>query len=214
MKRKLINFTVAVASIAGFALAGPAAFALSNSNPHPNVTFCHATGSNTNPYVQITTNANGVISGHVNHQDTRDIIPEFTYVDHGVTKHFPGQNLTSEGLAILHNGCQVPHGGQGGDVDHHQCATHHEDEHTVNCHPTTGGMGGGNETTTPTGGQGGGVVLGASTDGQGAGVATVPSGGVNAGVGGVSTLSLTALTGLIASVASLGLGARRLGKSL
>jgi hypothetical protein len=70
-----------------------------------------------------------------------------------------------------------------------------------------------NTFTAPTncgGGQGGGTVLGATTT---AGVAATPAGGVNAGTGGVSTLSLGALIGLTASIGSLGLGVRRLGKS-
>lgn len=39
------------------------------------VTFCHATGSATNPYVEITTSRSAVIHAHDRHQDGRDIIP-------------------------------------------------------------------------------------------------------------------------------------------
>jgi len=38
------------------------------------VTICHATGSATNPYVEITISVNG-LHGHAHHQDGRDIIP-------------------------------------------------------------------------------------------------------------------------------------------
>jgi hypothetical protein len=84
-----------------------------SDNPGNKVTICHATGSQTNPYVQISPNANGVISGHVNHQDTRDIIPPFSY-NHGTTKSFPGQNFDASGQAVLRNGCKVTIGQGGG----------------------------------------------------------------------------------------------------
>lgn len=47
------------------------------------VTICHATGSATNPYVIITIAKQAVLNGHLDHQDGRDIIPEFD--------DFPGQ---------------------------------------------------------------------------------------------------------------------------
>jgi hypothetical protein len=46
-------------------------------NTHANAgktTFCHATGSKTNPYVTITT-SNNALPAHTRHQDGRDIIP-------------------------------------------------------------------------------------------------------------------------------------------
>ena len=42
---------------------------------HERVTFCHATGSATNPFVEITTSRSAVINAHDHHQDGRDIIP-------------------------------------------------------------------------------------------------------------------------------------------
>lgn len=42
---------------------------------HERVTFCHATGSATNPFVEITTSRSAVIRAHDRHQDGRDIIP-------------------------------------------------------------------------------------------------------------------------------------------
>jgi hypothetical protein len=95
-----------------------------NSNAQNKVTICHATGSQTNPYVKISPDANGVISGHVNHQDTRDIIPPFDYNDHGTTKSFPGQNWDANGQAIFNNGCVVATtGGQGGGTTNNQQTT-------------------------------------------------------------------------------------------
>ncbi len=41
---------------------------------HEKITICHATGSATNPFVQITISKNG-LHGHAKHQDGRDIIP-------------------------------------------------------------------------------------------------------------------------------------------
>ncbi len=54
----------------GLGVVAPAASAA----PAPKVTICHATGSATKPYVQITVNANAV-PAHETHQDREDIIP-------------------------------------------------------------------------------------------------------------------------------------------
>src|SRR5437762_3327177 len=58
------------------------------------VTICHATGSKSHPFVEISPSAAGVFHGHVRHQDARDIIPAFSFVEHGATVSFAGQNLT------------------------------------------------------------------------------------------------------------------------
>ncbi|SDQ13855.1 hypothetical protein [Leucobacter chromiiresistens] len=76
-----------------------------SENPHNKVTLCHATGSEKNPYVSITVNANGTANGHIGHQDGRDIIPPFTYNDHGEEGSFGGQNWDAAGQAIWNNGC-------------------------------------------------------------------------------------------------------------
>jgi hypothetical protein len=52
------------------------------------VTICHRTGSATNPYIEISPDAEGVVSGHLDHDqigngEGGDIIPVF--VLHGVT---------------------------------------------------------------------------------------------------------------------------------
>jgi hypothetical protein len=46
----------------------------SDGNNDGKVTICHATGSATNPYVEITISVNAV-AAHERHQDGRDIIP-------------------------------------------------------------------------------------------------------------------------------------------
>jgi len=68
------------------------------------VTICHATGSQTNPFVVISPDAEGVIEGHYGHQDQRDIIPPFTYGG----QSYPGQNWDSQGKATYDHGCTPP----------------------------------------------------------------------------------------------------------
>lgn len=115
---KLKSIVAGVAA-AGLIASAPVAAVLAksnngNDNPGNKVTICHATGSSSNPYVVISPDANGVISGHVNHQDSRDIIPPFNYNSHGTTVHFGGQNWTSAGIAIYNNGCKPTTSGGGG----------------------------------------------------------------------------------------------------
>jgi hypothetical protein len=50
------------------------------------ITFCHATGSSSNPYEKLTTSVNAFFqAGHDTHQDKRDIYPAFSYVKQGKT---------------------------------------------------------------------------------------------------------------------------------
>ena len=125
------------------------------------VTICHATGSQTNPFVRITPAAEGVIDGHYAHQDQRDVIPPFTFGG----KNYPGQNWDSRGKAIYNNDCKVP--GTTG---------------------TTGTTGTGTTGTTGTGTPGttGGSTVVPTTSNKNAsapsvGSYTVPSGSVHAG---------------------------------
>ncbi|MDQ3123409.1 MAG: hypothetical protein M3Q14_01865 [bacterium] len=69
------------------------------------VTLCHATGSDTNPFVKITVSAAGAFNGHLGegHQNGEDIIPPFEY--RGQTY---SQNWDAEGMAIFRNNCEVP----------------------------------------------------------------------------------------------------------
>jgi hypothetical protein len=77
------------------------------------VTICHRTGSATNPYIEISPDAEGVVSGHLDHDqigngEGGDIIPVF--VLHGVT-YSKNLGITIGGVpgaAILANHCQMP----------------------------------------------------------------------------------------------------------
>ncbi|MFF2496203.1 hypothetical protein [Agromyces sp. NPDC058064] len=51
-----------------------------NESTVKKITFCHATGSATNPYVRLTTSVSAFLNaGHIDHQNRGDIYPEFTY---------------------------------------------------------------------------------------------------------------------------------------
>lgn len=95
--RKFLTAAGVVAILTGMSTFASAA-------PHdPQVTICHATHSDTNPYVQITVDAdavNGAGHGqdHSGHAD--DIIPPVE----GVTL---GLNWDASGQAIYANGCQT-----------------------------------------------------------------------------------------------------------
>jgi hypothetical protein len=104
---------VAFAGLAvAYVVAGPAAGSTSVKN---GVTICHATSSSANPFVEITTSADGVLSGHAHHPD--DIIPPFEVVlNNGTTVVFPGKNMDTAfatgytGAELLANGCRAPKG--------------------------------------------------------------------------------------------------------
>lgn len=51
---------------------------MASADPADRVTICHATGSQTNPYVSVTASGNGIYNGHIAHQHGNDIIPQFT----------------------------------------------------------------------------------------------------------------------------------------
>lgn len=63
------------------------------------ITICHATGSESNPYVVITIALQG-LNGHAgdHHQHSADIIPPNKVI-------YDGQNWTDEGKATYNNGC-------------------------------------------------------------------------------------------------------------
>jgi hypothetical protein len=99
MRNKFLLFLVVIlVGIAGFATTS----ALASKPPHHQVTLCHATHSQKNPYVSITVDvaSAGVASdlhGHRGH--SADIIPSFEY--DGVTYSAQGDQ------SILANGCNV-----------------------------------------------------------------------------------------------------------
>jgi hypothetical protein len=107
--------------VLGTALLAPSAALATKPAPDHQVTICHRTNSDTNPYVEITVDI--ASSGHLKGgHDTEhegpiwnptlktqkiewgDIIPPYTYLDFS----YPGQNIGPEGQAILDNGCVVP----------------------------------------------------------------------------------------------------------
>jgi hypothetical protein len=166
----------------GYAMQGD-----NNGNKNDKQTICHATNSNTNPYVVITPNKNGDVDGHAKHTgpiwtaDLKaqhiswgDIIPPFDYNDHGTAAHYDGQNWTDVGQAWFANGCAAPTGGGGGGT-------------------TTGATTGastGASTGAGTGASTGastGAGTGASSGGGGGGTFTGGGGGTFTGGGGGGT---------------------------
>jgi hypothetical protein len=70
------------------------------------VTICHATSSETNPYVQLQVDDGSIVkeNGHDSHPG--DIIPPFDYVDQsGQTQHYPGKNWDTSQIGVWENGC-------------------------------------------------------------------------------------------------------------
>jgi hypothetical protein len=108
-KTSLITAGVVTASLLLTMLSGDLVFASStNSNRHTPVTICHATGSNSNPYVKETVdddavdgNGNGNADHNRNdHQHGEDIIPPGTW-------DADGRNWNTQGQATWNNNCTV-----------------------------------------------------------------------------------------------------------
>jgi hypothetical protein len=84
---------------------------ISCDNTTTKVPICHATGSNSNPYVSESVSYDSIInpSGHGSSGvNVGDIIPPFTYVKGGVSGSYAGQNWDATHQAIYNNGCKVP----------------------------------------------------------------------------------------------------------
>lgn len=158
-----------------------------NGNKNDKQTICHATNSDTNPYVVITPNKNGDLDGHAKHTGPiwsaglkaqhiswGDIIPPFDYNDHGTPSHFAGQNWTADGQAWFANGCAAPTGGGGGTTGGTTGTTSGGTTGTTSG-GTTGTTSGGTSGGTGTGGGGGGG--GATFTGGGGGTFTGGGGG-------------------------------------
>lgn len=97
-RRTLLRATLLLAlaaAVVAFAMPVGAA-------PAEKVLFCHATGSESNPYVPVEASAAGVFNGHLgeDHQNGEDIIPPFTYKDVVYS-----QNWNDDGEAIFEGGC-------------------------------------------------------------------------------------------------------------
>ncbi|MCW2830082.1 MAG: hypothetical protein JWP31_774, partial [Aeromicrobium sp.] len=122
------DFFVFAIAAPGYFLTNPAFFdfvdvpdELTTGCDTDEITICHRTNSNVNPYVVIGPDVAGVANGHdTEHEgpiwdptlkaqgiEWGDIIPPYTY--EGVD--YPGQNWTAEGQAVFANGC-VPAEGQ------------------------------------------------------------------------------------------------------
>ncbi|MEA2578806.1 MAG: hypothetical protein QOD78_2394, partial [Chloroflexota bacterium] len=116
LARRLGWFAVATLVAAAFS---PVAFAGDKTE----ITICHATGSNSSPYVVNSPAINssgtdgGLLSGgHNSHVGPLwfdgitvawgDIIPPYDYAP--LNFHYDGLNWTAEGQAIYNNGCNIP----------------------------------------------------------------------------------------------------------
>ena len=99
------------------ALAVMAGFVTANAQSPAagfHVTICHRTGSASNPYIIISPDAEGVIKGHLDHEQTGnglggDIIPEFIFNGVRYSKNLNtnfGNGVT--GARILAAGCTAP----------------------------------------------------------------------------------------------------------
>jgi LPXTG-motif cell wall-anchored protein len=203
---------LAVMSVPGVGLAA------SKGNSNGKQTICHATNSNTNPYVVITPNKNGDVDGHAKHtgpiwtpalKDQHiswgDIIPPFDYNDHGTAAHFNGLNWTATGQAWFANGCKAPTGGGGGGTTGETTGATTGETTGTTTGETTGTTTGETTgtttgtTTTSTGGNGG-ATTGFTGSGSGAfttsGGTTLPPGstGFTGGGGGPTTLPRTGVS--------------------
>jgi hypothetical protein len=111
--RRMLSGIATVAIAGGLVAPAIAAACGGGGGPAGSVAICHATSSAKNPYVLIHPSARGVVSGHLAHQDQRDVVPPFTY--HGRTY---SQNWDAAGQALFAAGCHVttaPPDGGGGD---------------------------------------------------------------------------------------------------
>ena len=111
MRRKLLTAGMISAL---FVLAGFTAANAQSPAAGFHVTICHRTGSASNPYIVISPDAEGVINGHLDHEQTGnglggDIVPDFIFNGIRYSKNLGtdfGNGIT--GAYVLANGCQVP----------------------------------------------------------------------------------------------------------
>lgn len=100
--RRLIGIVAAVPFAAAMVLGtAMAANATSPVDGDHKVGYCHATHSATNPFVYIVTDKVAVVRAHEKHQDDEDVIPAFSYDDHGAVASFEGQGDPS----FVERGC-------------------------------------------------------------------------------------------------------------
>ena len=107
MRRKVTRAGAVAVMALGTIGACASLASATKADPSHKVTICHATASDSNPYVQITVDVASIIgdSGH-GHSGVNagDIIPAFD-ID-GVS--YAGNNLDPAHQAILDNACNVP----------------------------------------------------------------------------------------------------------
>ena len=101
---------LAVGAVAGLALLGSAPAALASPPPDHKVTYCHATHSEKNPFVIVTSDELSVVRGHQNHQDFEDVIPPFDWALPNSSGHFDGLNWGPGAQDFIDNGCQGEEG--------------------------------------------------------------------------------------------------------
>lgn len=77
-------------------------WAAASASATDHVTICHATGSQSNPFVMISPDASGVFNGHIAHQHSEDIIPPFEFEGQIYSQNWPS------GQATFNNGCKAP----------------------------------------------------------------------------------------------------------
>ena len=92
-------------AVTGLVLLRGAPLAVASPPPDHQVTYCHATGSETNPFVVITTDELAVVMGHQNHQDLEDVIPPFDWALPNTSGHFAGLNWGPGAEEFIANGC-------------------------------------------------------------------------------------------------------------
>lgn len=107
------SFTLTCIVSAIIMIAGVPVVSAQAPNAGFHVTICHRTGSAKNPYVIISPNVEGVINGHLDHDQIGnglggDIIPVFTYQGTTYSKNLGTIIEGMTGAAILANGCKVP----------------------------------------------------------------------------------------------------------
>ena len=95
----------AAGAVAGLVLLGIAPSAMASPPPDHQVTYCHATHSEKNPFVVITTDEIAVVAGHQNHQDFEDVIPPFDWALPNTSGHFDGLNWGPGAEDFIANGC-------------------------------------------------------------------------------------------------------------
>ena len=95
------RFGFRLVMIGALVVAAPSASMAAMAGPEK-VTICHATGSASNPYVQITVSENAVPEGRGHnrdgHQNGEDIIPPGSYDP-------DGRNWDADGQTIYNDGC-------------------------------------------------------------------------------------------------------------